>query len=297
VRYQRILLPFVATAMLAAIVGCNEKAPPQTAILGPALDPARAEILGIKLRTPSSQAMAAIEEAARKSDAGVTQQRLVDVSGQPYVWLFGYGFREFPLRSDSTVAILSPPSADNGVLAVSRKLDFENGLSKGKPKPSSTQLLNALIEKFGMPTLSSLGVLTREEFAQRVEAESSSSVFFWIAENASKIEPRCQYSTSAIDDFDKLNRQADLEEVFKDFYITSANNASLWNCGVVIRSVIRTSAIRDSAAELTISMVDLLAADDAYSKVKRLWKAKQDAEEERSRMERESRPKAPVPRL
>jgi hypothetical protein len=295
-RYQRILLPFVATAMLATIVGCNEK---ETPILGPALDPARAEILGIKLRTSSSQAMATIEEAARKSEASVFQQRLVDVSGQPYVWLIGYGLRSGNrLSSDSTVAIFSPPSADNGVLAVSRKLAFVNGLSKGKPRPSSTQLLNALIDKFGMPTGSSLGVLTREEFAQRVEAEKSSSVFFWIAENASKIEPGCQYSkTSAIDDFDKLNRQADLEEVFKDFYTTSANNAFLGNCGVVIRSVIRTSAIRDSAAELTISMVDLLAADDAYSRVRSLWKAKQDSEEERSRMERESRPKAPVPRL
>jgi hypothetical protein len=294
-RYQRILLLFVATAMLAAIVGCNEKESP---ILGPALDPARAEILGIKLRTPSSQARATIEEAARKSDASVFQQRLVDVSGQPYVWLFGYGLRSGnPFPSDSTVAIFSPLSADNGVLAASRKLDFVNGLSKGKPKPSSTQLLNALIEKFGMPTGSSLGVLTREDFAQRVEAEDSSSVFFWIAENASKIEPGCQYSTSAIDDFDKLNMQANLEEVFKDFYTSSTMNASLWKCGVVIRSVIRTSAIRDSAAELTISMVDSLAADDAYSKVKSLWKAKQDAEEERSRIERESQPKAPVPRL
>jgi hypothetical protein len=287
---RNVFRPIIALTLFATIAGCNDKEVANNN-LGPALDPARAEILEIKLGAPRSQATAMIEEAAQKNGARTLGEKLIDVSGQPYVWIAGYF--SFPGNTtgptDAVAAILSPLSADNGVLALFRKLDFVVGR---QPKPSSTQLLISLIEKYGMPTMSSPTMLTKEEYFHRVEAEDKSSEFFWIAETASKINDGCKYSINEIDEV-RLRTRAEYEELFQHFYRSVSGVADYYHCGAVIRAVIRTSEVRDNAAELTISMVDFSAANSSYSNVRSLWMAKRDAEQK----QRESEPKAPVPRL
>jgi hypothetical protein len=125
-----------------------------------------------------------------------------------------------------------------------------------------------------------------------VKAEGKTSEFFWITETASKINEGCKYSIGRMDQI-TLDDQAGHVELFQDFYRNVSVASSAYHCGTVIRAALRTSTVRDNAAELEVTMVDFSAANDSFSKVLSLGLAKRDAEKK----QRESEPKAPAPRL
>jgi hypothetical protein len=287
----RLLILIVSTALLA---GCNDNEHPQ--MTGPPLDPVKTEVLGINLGSDYLKMIHDRLDEFAKPHGGLFERSRDDASKRYFVWLAGYGLpsNEKPFPPDTLFAVLSPRLAGNTVLAIFRKLDFANGTSGAKPKPSSAQLLSALLEKYGTPTGTSPEMKTKEEFIERVQTERSQSEFIWVTSNDPSAN--CSYAASIweIPDLSKLGTRTEAEEVYRSFYY-QANNSKA--CGRAIRARIATSDVRDKASDLSIYMVDYLAADVADNKDRSEQQARLKAEEEATRLYNESRPTAAVPRL
>lgn len=286
---------FVILAIAAfSIAGCNEKATPR--LRGPALDLSKAEILGFRLGDKYADVKRPLETIA-KSSSRLLELTRKDASGSDYIWAAGSAPMlpgKVELTPDALIFIMAPQALDNTLLAIVRELKF------GKEKPSSSQLLTSLVEKYGTPTD---GFLNKEEDPfEEVKKINSSSFFFWTTNNDPKLfcwasDPSILYLDPRWENFEDINgksrrrsKDADEKDVFESFSTLSKDDKE---CGTMIAARIRTSDVRDAASSMDLYLVDFLKVSEVTGKDI----AAGDLMIMQKTKERESEPRSKVPPL